>query len=190
MGTVGAAGAILTNTTIDNVSPLLAYTSTWSSNNDTRFIGNSSAFTNVDNASVSLSFSGSAVYVFGDTVNDHGEFLATLDGLATSYSARTTYTFTLTNKAGTTGDPVRFKLDLDALIYTTPSQYYLVPASSASSTSLSALAAVTSISSTSKTAAASSSITPSGSASRHGARASRRKLGLGVIAVIVVGFLF
>lgn len=63
----------------------------WSSNNDTRFSGNTSTYTNTNTGSVSLTFFGSAVYVYGDTVIDHGVYQINLDNLPpTQYNAKTT----------------------------------------------------------------------------------------------------
>jgi hypothetical protein len=85
--TVGAAGCVdrgfsgrmiltgsfysstLANTTIEDTDrSRLTYIGTWDSNKDTRFSGGTSTYTN-EEASVSLKFNGSAVYVFGDTVD-------------------------------------------------------------------------------------------------------------------------
>ena len=63
------SSATLTNTTVEDNATQMRYTGAWRSNNDTRFSGGTSAFTEQDGATVSLTFSGSAVYVFGDTVD-------------------------------------------------------------------------------------------------------------------------
>ncbi|KAJ9108198.1 hypothetical protein QFC20_003561 [Naganishia adeliensis] len=71
---VGAEGATLTNTTVDDNNSTLKYTGSWTTNNVTDFWGGSSAYTNTPGDSVSLAFAGSAVYVYGDQVNDHGYY--------------------------------------------------------------------------------------------------------------------
>lgn len=52
----------------DNDRTRLTYEGTWSSNEDERFSGGTSTFTN-NTATVTFKFNGSAVYVYGDTVN-------------------------------------------------------------------------------------------------------------------------
>lgn len=93
----------------DNDYVRLNYVGSWDSNNDTRFSGNTSTYTNGQGASVSLSFVGTAVYLYGDTVfvrllptcldrklilefQDHGLFSVALDGGApTTHNASTTF---------------------------------------------------------------------------------------------------
>ncbi|KAJ9105829.1 hypothetical protein QFC19_003399 [Naganishia cerealis] len=71
---VGGEGATLTNTTIDDPDAALKYTGSWTTNNVTDFWGGSSVYTNTPGDAVALSFAGSAVYVYGDQVNDHGYY--------------------------------------------------------------------------------------------------------------------
>ncbi|KAJ7119812.1 hypothetical protein C8R44DRAFT_788889 [Mycena epipterygia] len=74
------SGATVANQTLEETDPALKYTGTWGSNKSPNFSGGGSTFTNADNASVALSFHGSAVYVFGDKKNDHGPYRVVLDG--------------------------------------------------------------------------------------------------------------
>jgi hypothetical protein len=61
--------ATLTNTTIEDTDlARLTYEGSWTVNEDVRFSGNTSSYTN-EQLSVSLKFNGSVVYVYGDTVN-------------------------------------------------------------------------------------------------------------------------
>lgn len=53
---------------MEDTDARLVYEGSWDSNEDTRFSGNVSTYTN-EALSVSLKFNGSAVYVYGDTVN-------------------------------------------------------------------------------------------------------------------------
>ncbi|TYJ52738.1 hypothetical protein B9479_006633 [Cryptococcus floricola] len=61
------------NTTVDNTSGDILYTSNWSSNNG-NFYNGSSSYTSGSGNSLTFNFTGSALYVFGDQVNDHGVF--------------------------------------------------------------------------------------------------------------------
>ncbi|KAJ6624379.1 hypothetical protein B0H10DRAFT_737973 [Mycena sp. CBHHK59/15] len=79
------AGATVSNTTLEETDASLTYTGTWGSNKSPNFSGGGSSFTQADNASVSLSFHGSAIYVFGDKKNDHGLYRTVLDGGAQVY---------------------------------------------------------------------------------------------------------
>lgn len=101
--------ATLTNTTVDDLDrDRLTYTGGWSSNNDTRFVGNTSTYTNENGGSVSMNFTGSACYVWGDTVDvsaappgkpvtqltraltqDHGYFRVKLDNKTYEYNGKT-----------------------------------------------------------------------------------------------------
>jgi len=65
----GFSRATLTNTTIEDTDlARLTYGGSWTVNEDVRFSGNTSSYTN-EQLSVSLKFNGSVVYVYGDTVN-------------------------------------------------------------------------------------------------------------------------
>ncbi|KAI5450921.1 hypothetical protein NCC49_002661 [Naganishia albida] len=145
---VGAEGATLTNTTVDDNSSLLNYTGSWTTNNVTDFWGGSSAYTNTPGDSVSLSFGGSAVYVYGDQVNDHGYYTVFLnDTLQANLTGRSgcagsdgekqceklgglhffagglpegRHALRIVN-GGVAGNQTYF--DLDRITYTTPSNY-------------------------------------------------------------------
>ncbi|KAG6808171.1 hypothetical protein H0H92_005157 [Tricholoma furcatifolium] len=73
------AGATVSNMTYQEDSSALTYSGVWNSNRSPNFSGGGSAYTNEDKATVSLSFHGSAVYVFGDKKNDHGLYSIILD---------------------------------------------------------------------------------------------------------------
>ncbi|KAG6901555.1 hypothetical protein C0995_010612 [Termitomyces sp. Mi166 len=73
------AGATVSNTTYEEDNVALKYSGTWSSNKSPNFSGGGTSYTNEDRATVSLSFHGSAVYVFGDKKNDHGLYSVVLD---------------------------------------------------------------------------------------------------------------
>ncbi|KAF8064396.1 hypothetical protein FPV67DRAFT_1504838 [Lyophyllum atratum] len=73
------AGATVKNTTYEEDNPALTYSGGWDSNKSSNFSGGGSAYTNQDKASVSLSFHGTPIYVFGDKKNDHGLYRVTLD---------------------------------------------------------------------------------------------------------------
>jgi len=72
-------GATVSNTTYQETDPALTFTGTWGSNKSPNFSGGGSSFTNQDQASMSLSFHGSAIYILGDKKNDHGLYSVTLD---------------------------------------------------------------------------------------------------------------
>ncbi|ORY92561.1 hypothetical protein BCR35DRAFT_298021 [Leucosporidium creatinivorum] len=146
----GAEGATLTNTTIeDSDHARLTYEGSWTVNNDTRFSGNTSSYTN-EQQSVSLKFNGSVVYVYGDTVDDHGLYTVDLDGVSKQYQGYTAelkigtlmyfaagldeseHTLTITNDPGSAGT----YFDLDSIVYTTPSAYAVNSPSSPSSSSV------------------------------------------------------
>ncbi|KAJ7100078.1 hypothetical protein B0H15DRAFT_877350 [Mycena belliarum] len=74
------AGATVTNRTMEETDPALKYTGTWGNNTSPNFSGGGTTFTNGDNATMSFTFNGSAVYVFGDKKNDHGLYSVVLDG--------------------------------------------------------------------------------------------------------------
>jgi hypothetical protein len=54
------ARATLTNTTVDEHDPSIAYTGTWTTNNDTLFYGGSSIYTSTPGDSFSFNFSGTS----------------------------------------------------------------------------------------------------------------------------------
>ncbi|KAG6844168.1 hypothetical protein H0H87_009287 [Tephrocybe sp. NHM501043] len=73
------AGASVSNTTFEEDNSELKYSGVWNSNKSPNFSGGGTSYTNADKATVSLSFHGSAVYVFGDKKNDHGLYSVVLD---------------------------------------------------------------------------------------------------------------
>lgn len=78
--------ATIVNTTVEDANKTaLSFTGHWDSNSDAAFSGGTTTYTNASGASVSLSFRGTAVYLFGDANNDHYAFNVTLDGTTTSH---------------------------------------------------------------------------------------------------------
>lgn len=146
---ISAQGATLTNTTVEDNSSRLRYTGTWDSNTSPLFSGGSTSYTNVSGASVTLSFNGSAIYLFGDANNDHYAFNVTLDGSTISHKTplgcggpfeahacekllpglqffaapldASEHTITVTNWVVPSLNYSYF--DLDRFVYTTPSEY-------------------------------------------------------------------
>ena len=64
----------LTNTTLDDPSPLITYSGQWTTNQNPLFSGGSTIYTSTPGDSLTFSFQGSAFYIYGDQVNDHGLF--------------------------------------------------------------------------------------------------------------------
>ncbi|WVO23416.1 uncharacterized protein IAS62_004769 [Cryptococcus decagattii] len=64
-------GENTSNSTLDNTSPEINYTGTWDMNNGS-FYGGSSSYTQGVGNEFSFNFTGSALYIYGDQVNDHG----------------------------------------------------------------------------------------------------------------------
>ncbi|KAF9506400.1 hypothetical protein BS47DRAFT_1367411 [Hydnum rufescens UP504] len=143
------SGATVTNTTIQETNPRLNFVGNWTTNTpNPAFSGGGSKYTREDGASVSLTFNGSAVYIFGDKVNDHGLFNVTLDsrppqtfngvaGCGGTFAKACEKTNTLAFFAGSLG-PEEHTItvqniaginhsffDLDDFVVTTPSQYFI-----------------------------------------------------------------
>ncbi|KAK8845599.1 hypothetical protein IAR55_006315 [Kwoniella newhampshirensis] len=78
-------GSGLTNNTLDDAGPSIAYQGTWTSEGGSFFNG-SSIYTQGPNNSLSFNFSGSALYVYGDQVNDHGYFSLYFNDSTTPYA--------------------------------------------------------------------------------------------------------
>ncbi|KAF7333275.1 hypothetical protein MSAN_02422000 [Mycena sanguinolenta] len=75
--------ATLTNSTLEETDPRLVYTGNWTENVfNPKFSGNYSRYTNGDGASVSLNFTGTALFIFGDKTDRHGLYTVTLDNRA------------------------------------------------------------------------------------------------------------
>lgn len=64
----------LQNITLDDNSPEITYNGTWITNQVDLFWGGSSIYTATPGDSFSFDMEGSAFYVYGDQVNDHGAF--------------------------------------------------------------------------------------------------------------------
>jgi hypothetical protein len=73
---------MLTNTTLDDPSSLITYTGQWTSNQNPLFSGGSTVYTSTPGDSFSFTFQGSAFYIYGDQVNDHGLFSVYLNDTA------------------------------------------------------------------------------------------------------------
>ncbi|KAJ6554986.1 hypothetical protein DFH09DRAFT_1166056 [Mycena vulgaris] len=146
------AGATVANQTLEETDKTLTYTGTWGSNKSPNFSGGGSTFTNADNASVSLAFHGSAIYVFGDKKNDHGPYRAVLDGgpaqlfdgvsgcggafamTCEQMKPTLSHTLTIANVAGVNGS----FFDLDSVVLSVPSVYAPRALGSATGTNASA----------------------------------------------------
>ncbi|KZP17380.1 hypothetical protein FIBSPDRAFT_830620 [Athelia psychrophila] len=149
------AGATVANTTLEETDARLHYTGNWTINYSSMFSGGGSIFTSEANATFSVSFNGSALYIFGDKTDDHGLYSVVLDGRpAEQYEGQSAcggvfehacekdntlkyfasnldaglHTVTLTN-AGLNGS----FFDLDSIVYTTPSEFAVRQPSAAGS---------------------------------------------------------
>jgi len=143
-------GASLVNSTVeDSNTTALSYTGTWSNNSDPLFSGGTTTYTNEEGATVSLKFYGTAIYMYGDANNDHGNFTVKVDDFPVrqlrtpngcggaygkfcektspglqffqAYLDESEHTITVTNGRAETGETSYF--DLDRFVYTTPSSY-------------------------------------------------------------------
>jgi len=141
------AGASVANTSLEETDSRLTFNGNWTTNvYNPRFSGGGSRYTQGDGASVSLSFYGSAIYIFGDKTGRHGLYTVTLDNRAAeqfngvsgcggafvhacektntlAYFASNLdsdlHTVTVRNIAGVNNS----FFDLDYMVYTTPSSY-------------------------------------------------------------------
>ncbi|KAF9256717.1 hypothetical protein L218DRAFT_975338 [Marasmius fiardii PR-910] len=77
---LGAPEATVENVTLEETSPQITYTSFWGSNQSGNFSGGGSTYTNDLNASFTLTFNASTIYIFGNKKNDHGLYTIQLDG--------------------------------------------------------------------------------------------------------------
>lgn len=75
----GAEGSNVTNKTLDDSDPDITYNGTWTTNNSTDFWGGTSIYTGTPGDSFSFDFEASAVWIYGDQVNDHGFFDVYMD---------------------------------------------------------------------------------------------------------------
>ncbi|KAF8983296.1 hypothetical protein BDQ17DRAFT_741085 [Cyathus striatus] len=154
---VAPAGASVSNVTYEEDNKALTYTGVWGNNTGPVFSGGGTAYTNAEGASVSLTFNGSAIYIFGDKKNDHGLYtvalddspLATYSGISgcggafgqTCEQQKPTLQFlasnlgdgehkvVVTNLAGVNAS----FLDIDSFVVTVPSNYTVRPLSNDSS---------------------------------------------------------
>lgn len=79
----------MTSITIDDTDPSIQYSpsaSAWNENENQSFMNGTLHFTNVPNASASLSFHGDAVAIYGTTAPDHANVQITLDGRSNIYA--------------------------------------------------------------------------------------------------------
>ncbi|KAK1926021.1 hypothetical protein DB88DRAFT_537969 [Papiliotrema laurentii] len=77
---LGTPGAELTNTTVQNDDPKIQYSGDWTTQNGPNFSGGTSTYTSGQKSSFNFSFQGSALYIYGDQVNDHGYYSIYLNG--------------------------------------------------------------------------------------------------------------
>ncbi|KAG8874390.1 hypothetical protein FRB97_005951, partial [Tulasnella sp. 331] len=171
---LGPQGTTVTNTTVEDNNPSVTYSGTWTSQSNALFSGGTSMETVQQGGSASLSFTGTAVYIFGDSANNQGSYSVVLDsgppqtyntllgcGGGTSNLCQKTqpslkyyasnlnssqHTITVTNNANPSGA----SFNLDRFVYTTPSVYAPV---NVSATSNSTFVSPTSTGSTSSTSA-------------------------------------
>jgi hypothetical protein len=77
---LGAAGAEITNTTLDDRAPELKFSGEWTQQTGPNFFNQTSTYTSGPGNYFEVNFTGSAVWIYGDQVNDHGEFTVALNG--------------------------------------------------------------------------------------------------------------
>ncbi|KAG8846602.1 hypothetical protein FRB96_001946 [Tulasnella sp. 330] len=144
---LGPAGATVTNTTVEDSDPSVTYSGAWTSESNPIFSGGTAIYTAQNGGSASISFKGSAVYIFGDSVNDQGSYSVVLDnGPTQTYNTlsgcgggygkfcektqpslkylasnldSSQHTITVINNANSNGS----SFNLDRFVYTTPSVY-------------------------------------------------------------------
>ncbi|KAK4689604.1 hypothetical protein P7C73_g513, partial [Tremellales sp. Uapishka_1] len=213
---LGASGATLTNSTLDDSSTDITYSGTWASNSEDGFYGGTSHYTDGAGDSMSFQFqgkvfsststprrqcpfSGSAVYIYGDQVNDHGYFSVYLNESSTAAATLTgrsgcngtyakyceklgglhffagnlpegTHSVKLVNVGGSASQPTYF--DLDYVRYTTPSAYSSQSLTSNSSCPFTTCSAANTSSATTTSISASSTGSAASSASSTTAKAS------------------
>jgi hypothetical protein len=98
----------LTNTTLDDPSSLIKYSGSWTTNQNPLFSGGSSIYTSTPGDSFSFDFEGSAFYIYGDQVNDHGVFSVFLNDTALTSGV-------LSGRSGCGGDQAKSCEKLDGL---------------------------------------------------------------------------
>ncbi|KAG8984075.1 hypothetical protein FRB95_006765 [Tulasnella sp. JGI-2019a] len=152
---LGSAGATVTNNTVEDNDSRVTYTGSWISESNALFSGGTAIYTAQNGGSASIKFNGSAVYIFGDSVNDQGSYSVTLDNVTQTYHTlsgcgggygkfcektppslkyfasnlgSSEHIITLTNNANSNGS----SFNLDRFVYTTPSQYAPVALANAS----------------------------------------------------------
>ncbi|RSH82819.1 hypothetical protein EHS25_005809 [Saitozyma podzolica] len=102
---LGADGATLTNSTIDDAQSTVTYTGNWTSEGGDFFNG-TSIYTQGPNNSLGFNFSGSGLYIFGDQVDDHGLYSIYLNSSYTPWldgSSRSAAVATLDGRSGCGG---------------------------------------------------------------------------------------
>ncbi|KAK6981115.1 hypothetical protein R3P38DRAFT_3115145 [Favolaschia claudopus] len=144
---IAPAGVKLVNTTLEETDERMVYSGDWTENVfNPLFSGGYSRYTNGDGASVSLNFTATAIFIFGDKTDRHGLYTVTLDDRAPetfngvsgcggkfehacekdntlAYFAANLehkqHTVTVTNIPGELGA----YFDLDAIVLTTPDKH-------------------------------------------------------------------
>ncbi|CAK9780428.1 unnamed protein product [Cutaneotrichosporon oleaginosum] len=86
---LGGEDATLSNTTLDDRAPEIKYEGQWTQQQGPNFHAGTSTYTSGPGNAMMLNFTGSAIYVYGDQVNDHGDYTVSLNGSTVGrYSGR------------------------------------------------------------------------------------------------------
>ncbi|KAJ7902147.1 hypothetical protein B0H14DRAFT_2670137 [Mycena olivaceomarginata] len=85
---VGATGSTTTSTVFDDASSAITYAGTWDTSNTNAYLNNTLHYTNAPGSAASLSFSGSAVAVYGTVSPDHANIQVSIDGQMTMVNAQ------------------------------------------------------------------------------------------------------
>ncbi|KAF9484187.1 hypothetical protein BDN70DRAFT_850238 [Pholiota conissans] len=208
---VAPEGATTTNITYQETDAIITYNGTWGKNSGPFFSGGGTTFTNGDGASFSLSFHGSAIYIFGDKKNDHGIYSIALDdrplefydgvsgcggafGMTCEQQIPTIkylasnldsslHDLTLQNHAGVNNS----FFDMDSIIVTVPSQYAPRQLSTGSSPFVTTSSSSSSPSSTTSTT---TSPSPSTDANTSGAAPSMALIPISLLLLFVMSLVY
>ncbi|ORY29306.1 hypothetical protein BCR39DRAFT_532216 [Naematelia encephala] len=201
----GAEGATLANTTLDDRASEIVFTGSWTQQNNDLFYNTTSSYTEGPGNNFQVNFTGSAVYIYGDQVNDHGPFSVYINDTTTPYATHTgrsgcgggyakycekvhglaffannlpegQHTLRLENQGPSDGNMTYF--DFDYLVYTTPSIYSTQSLASSSCPFTNCTTASTTSSTTSASTSTSSPSTSSSSAGELGMAVGNGALGL------------
>ena len=67
------------NETIEDTSPLVTYSGKWTTQTGPNFSNGTSTYTQGGGNALAITFQGSALYLYGDSVNDHGFYQVWVD---------------------------------------------------------------------------------------------------------------